>query len=101
MEFTFSDEQEQLRAAVRDFLEREAPGHYVRRMIDDPTGIEDGVWSRIAELGWTGMLVPPEHGGLGMGMVDLLTVQEEMGRLPFPGPYFSSAILATLAASRL
>ncbi|MBI2705265.1 MAG: acyl-CoA/acyl-ACP dehydrogenase [Actinobacteria bacterium] len=101
MEFTFSDEQEQLRAAVRDFLDREAPPAYVRSMLDDSGGITSAMWAKVVELGWTGMLVPVEHGGLGMGLVDLLPVQEEMGRTTFAGPFFSSAVLATLAASRL
>ncbi len=47
------------------------------------------------------MLVPEECGGLGLTLVDAVVVQEEMGRTVFPGPYFSSAILATLAARAL
>src|SRR5262249_9724849 len=45
--------------------------------------------------------VPEEDGGLGLGVVDLVVVMEEMGRVPFPGPYFSSAVCATLAAKHL
>lgn len=101
MYFTFSEEQDQLRAAVRDLLEREATSAYVRSMEDDPVGITDDLWQTLAELGWTGLLVPEEHGGLGLGMTDLVVVLEEMGRVPFPGPYLSSAVMATLAAVRL
>ena len=53
------------------------------------------------KLGWTGLLVPEAHGGLGLGIVDLVVVMEEMGRVPFPSPYFSSAVLATLACRAL
>src|SRR5438270_11554502 len=101
MDFTFSSEQDALRDAVRATLEREAPGAYVRRMLDDDAGVTDELWSTMANLGWTGLLVPEEHGGLGLGLVDLVVVQEEMGRLPFPGPWLSSAVLATSAARRL
>lgn len=102
MDFTFSPEQEALRAAVRAFLEAEAPGGYVRRMAEhDEAGIDPAVWRRIVDLGWTGLLVPEEHGGLGLGIVDAVVVQEEMGRATFPGPWFSSAVLATLAARAL
>lgn len=101
MDFTFSEEQDQLRAAVRDLLEREATSAYVRSMEDDPVGITDELWQTLVELGWTGLLVPEEHGGLGLGMTDLVVVLEEMGRVPFPGPYLSSAVMATLAAVRL
>src|SRR5438105_1953160 len=101
MDFTFSADQDALREAVRDMLAREAPPAYVRRMIDDDAGITDGLWATLAGLGWTGLLIPEAAGGIGLGLVDLVVVQEEMGRLPFPGPYFSSGVLATLAALRL
>jgi alkylation response protein AidB-like acyl-CoA dehydrogenase len=101
MEFTFSDEQDALRDAVRTFLESECPSTYWRAMMEDDRGFDDQVWSKLVELGWTGLLVPEEHGGLGMGLVDLVVVMEEMGRVPFPGPFFSSAVFATLAARAL
>jgi alkylation response protein AidB-like acyl-CoA dehydrogenase len=102
MDFTFSPEQDQLREAVRAFLAREAPKAYVRRMAEaDDSGITPDVWDAIVALGWTGVLVPPECGGLGLGLVDAVVLQEEMGRAVFPGPFFSSAILATLAARAL
>ncbi|MGH9188144.1 MAG: acyl-CoA dehydrogenase family protein [Acidimicrobiales bacterium] len=101
MEFAFTAEQEDLRRAVRAFLARESPSAYVRAMIDDEVGVTDDVWDKIVALGWTGLLVPEAHGGLGRGLVDLVPVLEEMGRVPFPGPFFSSAVLATLAAARL
>jgi alkylation response protein AidB-like acyl-CoA dehydrogenase len=67
----------------------------------DDTGITPELWSRIVDLGWTGLLVPDAFGGLGLGIIDAVVVQEEMGRALFPGPYFSSAIAATLAARGL
>jgi len=101
MDFTFSAEQDELRRTVRSFLERESPPAYVRSMIDDERGFTDPVWNRMVELGWPALVVPEACGGLGLGLVDLVVVMEEMGRVPFPGPYLSSAVLATLAASRL
>lgn len=101
MEFTFSDEQEALRASVRSFLDKESPSDYVRAMLDDEAKTSERVWEHLVQLGWTGLLVPEEHGGLGLGLVDLAVVLEEMGRSVFPGPYLSSAVLATLAARRL
>jgi alkylation response protein AidB-like acyl-CoA dehydrogenase len=101
MDFTFSDEQDALRDAVRAFLRNDAPGPYIRAMAEDPRGVTDELWARIAGLGWPGLLVPETQGGLGLGLVDMTVVMEEMGRLPFPGPFFSSAVLATLAARRL
>jgi alkylation response protein AidB-like acyl-CoA dehydrogenase len=101
MEFTFSDDQDALREAVRSFLAKESPSAYVRSMMEDERAFTDEVWDQLVELGWTGLLVPDDLGGLGLGMVDLAVVLEEMGRVPFPGPYLSSAVFATLAARRL
>lgn len=101
MDFTFSPEQEALRDAVRSTLAREASPAYVRAMIDDPRGFTDELWATMARLGWLGLLVPEAHGGTGLGMIDLVVVLEEMGKLPLPGPYFSSAVMATIAALRL
>ena len=101
MDFTFSDDQDALRDAARSFLIDEAPGAYIRAMADDERGFTDELWGKIAGVGWPGLLVPEAHGGLGLGLVDMTVVMEEMVRLPFPGPFFSSAVLATLAARRL
>ncbi|MHB8438911.1 MAG: acyl-CoA dehydrogenase family protein [Acidimicrobiales bacterium] len=101
MEFTFSPEQDEFRQSVRATLADKAPSTYVRAMIEDPVGVTAELWSTIADLGWTAVLVPESHGGLGLGMVDMVVLQEELGRLPFPGPFASSAVCATLAAVRL
>ena len=101
MDFQFSYEQDALRDAVRAYLAREATGSYVRAMADDERGFADESWREIAELGWPGLLVPESAGGLGLGLLDMEVVLEEMGRRTFPGPFFSSAVLATLAARAL
>ena len=101
MDFTFSDDQDALRDSVRGFLTNEATGAYLRSMADDERGFTDDMWQRLAALGWPGLLVDEQHGGLGLGLVDMVVVMEEMGRIPLPGPFFSSSVLATLAANRL
>jgi alkylation response protein AidB-like acyl-CoA dehydrogenase len=101
VDFTFSQDQEALRDAVRSFLQAEAGMTYVRAMAEDTRGFTDEMWSRIVAMGWPGLLVPEARGGLGLGLVDMVVVMEEMGRLPFPGPFFSSSVLATLAAKHL
>ena len=101
MDFTFSEEQEDFRQSVRATLADKAPPAYVRSMIEDPVGVTPELWGTMAELGWLGVLVPESAGGLGLGLVDLVVLQEELGKLPFPGPFVSSAVAATLAAVRL
>lgn len=101
MDFTFSADQDALRDSVRAFLADRSPSEYVRAMADDVRGFTDDLWAEQVQLGWPGILVPEEQGGLGMGLVDAVVVLEEMGRVPFPGPFFSSAIEATIAARHL
>src|SRR5688500_14171331 len=97
MNFGFSEDQELLRNAARDFLTRECPMPYVRRMMDDARGFDDAQWAKMAELGWLGLTVPEAHGGAGLGFVDLVVVLEEMGRVVLPGPFFSTTVIAAPA----
>lgn len=96
MDFGFTPEQEILRQSVRSFLEQECPSAYVRRMMEDQIGYSEDQWRKMADLGWMGLIIPEEHGGTGLGMVDLVVVLEEMGRVVFPGPYFATVVLGTL-----
>jgi alkylation response protein AidB-like acyl-CoA dehydrogenase len=101
VDFTFGPEQEALRDAVRSFLDREGSHELVRTAVEDGGKVPDGLWAQLVELGWAGLLIPEELGGAGLGMVDLVVVQEELGRRVFAGPFLSSAVQATLAARRL
>ena len=101
VDFTFSPEQDALREAVRRFLTRPGSDASRRAMIDDERGFTDEWWSEIAGLGWPGLLIPERDGGAGLGMVDMVVIQEEMGRVAQPGPSLSSSIAATRAARSL
>jgi alkylation response protein AidB-like acyl-CoA dehydrogenase len=69
----------------------------VRQMMDDERGMTEAVWSKMAELGWMGLILPEEHGGSGLGFVDLVVVLEEMGRAVVPGPFFSTVAVGAVA----
>jgi alkylation response protein AidB-like acyl-CoA dehydrogenase len=97
VDFGFSQEQELLRQTARTFLEKECPSGFVRRMMDDETGTTDEFWQKLAELGWLGLVTPEADGGMGLGLVDLTVVLEEMGRAVMPGPFFSTVLLGGLA----
>jgi alkylation response protein AidB-like acyl-CoA dehydrogenase len=93
--FAFSDEQEQLRDAVRRFLEAKSPSTEVRRLMDTTDGYDPAVWKQMAgELGLQSLHLPEEHGGQGFTFVELGIVLEEMGRVLLCAPYFSSVVLA-------
>ncbi len=97
MDFGFSEEQELLRTTARDFLTKECPMTFVRQMMEDERGFTDAFWRKLAEQGWTGLLVPEEFEGAGLTFVDMVVVLEEMGRAVVPGPFFSTAILGAVA----
>lgn len=101
MNLELTDEQLALRDTVRSYLAERAPvaGH-VRPMLDDETGTTAAVWRGLADLGATGLLVPPECDGAGMTMVEAGIVAEELGAGLHPGPWLSCAVGATRALSR-
>src|SRR5947209_13697215 len=93
--FAFSDEQEQLRDAVRRFLESKSPSSEVRRLMETTEGYDPAVWKQMAnELGLQSIHIPEEYGGQGFTFVELAIVLEEMGRVLLCAPYFSSVVLA-------
>ncbi len=96
MDFAFSEDQEMLRAGTRDFLAKECPPAYVRRMLEAPDAWDEAMWKRISELGWTALGIPEQYGGVG-GFLDLTVVLEEAGRHLLPGPFFATMGLAVPA----
>jgi alkylation response protein AidB-like acyl-CoA dehydrogenase len=96
VDLVFSPEQEQLRAAVRKFLDDRSSERAVRELMAGTDGYDPAVWARLAgELGLTGLLVPERFGGAGCSWVDLLVVFEEMGRTLLCAPFFATVALAT------
>ena len=92
MDFGFSQEQDLLRATARKFLENECTSEFVRKRMEEPAGVTDEFWSKLAEQGWLGLVYPEEYGGSGLGFVDLTVLMEEMGRAVTPGPFFSTLL---------
>ena len=98
IQFAFTDEQEQFRAAIRRFLQEKSPPTEVRRLMDTATGYDPEIWRQLSEqLALPGIHIPEQYGGAGFGMVELCIVTEEMGRALLCAPYFSTAVLATNA----
>jgi alkylation response protein AidB-like acyl-CoA dehydrogenase len=93
MDFGFSQEQEMLRATARKFFENECTSTFVRQRMEEPAGVTDDFWTKLAEQGWLGLVYPEQYGGAGLGFVDLVVLMEEMGRVVMPGPFFATTIL--------
>jgi alkylation response protein AidB-like acyl-CoA dehydrogenase len=93
--FAFSEEQEELRNIVRQFLDAKSPESAVREQMETEKGFDDAVWSQMSEqLGLQSLIVPEEYGGSGYSYVELIVVLEEMGRALLCAPYFSTVVLA-------
>jgi alkylation response protein AidB-like acyl-CoA dehydrogenase len=93
VDFAFSEEQEMLRRAAREFLAKECGPKVVRKLMESEDGYDAALWKKIADLGWTALGIPEEYGGVGT-FLDLVVVLEEAGRALLPGPFFSTMGLA-------
>ncbi len=95
MNFAFSEEQEELRKVVRDFLNAKSDEAAVREQMETESGYDESVWSQMGEqMGLQGLIIPEEFGGSGYSYVELIVVLEEMGRRLLCAPYFSTVALA-------
>ncbi len=93
MDFDFSDDQEQLRDAVRRWVEKGYDADR-RKAIVKGGGFDRAVWGELAELGLTGLLVPEAHGGMGFGPVEAMLTMEELGRGLVVEPLAQGALVA-------
>jgi alkylation response protein AidB-like acyl-CoA dehydrogenase len=91
MNFDFSEDQKFLKTEARRFLEANCPTSRVRKVLDDPTATWDPeLWKAVAGQGWLGAAIPEEHGGLGLGRLELCVIAEELGRAVAPIPFAST-----------
>jgi len=97
----FSEDQEELRRFVRQFLEEKSPESAVRELMHTDRGYDEAVWRQMAEqLGLQGIAVEERYGGGGFTFRELALVLEEMGRALLCAPFFSAVVLAAGALSR-
>ncbi len=94
MNFDFSDEQNMLRDQARRYLGEASSKEHVRKWLDDKTTATAALWRDLAEMGWLGAAIGEEHGGLGLGGLELCVLAEELGRALTPIPFFSTVCVA-------
>jgi alkylation response protein AidB-like acyl-CoA dehydrogenase len=98
MTFTLTEEQQLLKDAARDFCAEQAPVTRLRKMRDEKkNGRDPELWAEMAALGWTGVIVPEEFGGSGLGFVALGAVLEQTGRTLVASPLHSTALVGASA----
>ena len=95
MDIRPSPSQQMLTSTARAFLKDHCPPERVQEWVLDARGFDDALWRRMAELGWPGLLVAPELGGSGGSLLDVVLLVEEMGYACLPGPFVTSAVVAT------
>ena len=93
MNFDFTEEQTQLRAALTRQLERSYEFDKRKQIVASASGISDKVWQQLAELGALAVALPEEHGGMGGSAVDTMLVMEALGRRLVVEPYVPTVVL--------
>jgi alkylation response protein AidB-like acyl-CoA dehydrogenase len=91
VEFDFSDEQREIKSTAHDFLAARFKPEKVRELAESDQPYDDAIWAEMCELGWPGIAVAEEHGGQGLGVVELVILQEELGYACAPSPFVSNA----------
>ncbi|PHS23739.1 MAG: acyl-CoA dehydrogenase [Robiginitomaculum sp.] len=99
MALVLNEEEQMLRDAAKGFLSEKAPVGALRKLRDDddPLGWSRDLWSQMADMGWAGILVPEEYGGIDYGMVGAGLIAQEMGRNLTASPFISTALMAVTA----
>ena len=101
MDFRLNEDQLSLQKAAREFLSKECTTLVVRTAFEGPDGSAAELYKKMADIGWLALAVPEEDGGLGMGLVELAVLIEQLGYHDAPGPFFSTAAMAIPALLKL
>jgi len=95
MDFAFTDEQKMIRDTAAAFLAEVSSSESVRAAMSSEKGYDPALWKSICrDLYWQATHIPEQYGGLGLGYVELIAMQEQMGRYLFCSPFFSTVCLA-------
>lgn len=99
MPLVLNEDQNMLKDSAKSFCADNTPISQLRQLRDgkDENGFDKDTWRQMVELGWTGITVPEEFGGLGFGYMGLGVVMEECGRTLTASPLFATAVLGTSA----
>jgi hypothetical protein len=102
MALVLNEEQGMLRDSVNAFLSERAPVAHLRKLRDsrDAVGFDRQLWRQFADQGYSAILVPEAHGGLGLGAVEAGIIGEALGRTLTPTPFLSTAVLAARTFAR-
>jgi alkylation response protein AidB-like acyl-CoA dehydrogenase len=90
MNFDFSDDQQAIKRTAKELLATRFTLEKVRELAEAER-YDDDAWRELSGLGWPGIFVGEEHGGQGLGVIELVILMEELGYSLAPLPFFSNA----------
>jgi alkylation response protein AidB-like acyl-CoA dehydrogenase len=96
VDFDFNDEQREIKSTAREFIADRFKPEKMRELADSDSPYDDEIWRQMCELGWPGIAISEEHGGQGLGVVELVILQEELGYACAPSPMISNAFAGAL-----
>ena len=95
MDFGLTDDQQDIQRTARDLLAERASAERVREHAERKE-TDRGLWTELGEIGWPGIAIAEEHGGQGLGMVELAILCEELGRTVAPVPFLPTVAAAAI-----
>src|SRR4051795_2414015 len=95
MNFDFTDDQQAIKSTARDFLASRFKLDKVRQLAEAGE-YDDAQWKEMSELGWPGIFIDEDHGGQGLGVLELVILTEELGYVAAPSPFLSNAAAGLL-----
>jgi alkylation response protein AidB-like acyl-CoA dehydrogenase len=98
MNFDFSDDQHAIKRTAKELLAERFKPERVRELAEAGT-YDEGVWQELCELGWPGIFIGEDHGGQGLGTVELIILMEELGYALAPLPFLSNAAAGLVLAA--
>lgn len=96
LDLSLTKSEEILKTTTLDFLDREISKETLESLLASDTGFTETIWEKTADIGWLGIIIPEEYGGIGYPSTSAGVLFETLGTRPLPGPYFSSGILGSL-----
>jgi 3-oxocholest-4-en-26-oyl-CoA dehydrogenase beta subunit len=100
MDLTLTEDQELVKSTAREFLASRSAGGGASAMAGDPVGYSPALWKEMVDLGWAGLAVPEQYGGVGEGFLELCLLIEEMARAQVPSPLLTTAACCGMAVAR-
>jgi alkylation response protein AidB-like acyl-CoA dehydrogenase len=95
LDLRLNESEQMLRNTALDFLKRDAPKEVIQILQETDTGYTEELWKKVVDMGWLGIIIPEEYGGIGSTLTSAGVLFEALGTGPLPGPYFSSGILGS------